>query len=166
MSGRNEVGVRTLFGLGWIAVAAAAASGAGCATLAHGSMQSIAVSSTPDKASVLLNGNAVGVTPTTLRLERKKKDQLLRVELAGYQPYEVSLKRGTDGWFWGDIVLLSPLGVVIDASSGAMYKLSPARVAATLGKAQTRNDGDLLRIDVVLEADPTWQRIGSLVPVR
>jgi hypothetical protein len=136
----------------------------GCAMIAHGSMQNVRVASTPSEAQVLVNGEVKGKTPLAVRLKRIEKNQKIRIELTGYKPYEVTLARKIDGWFWGDIVLLSTLGVVLDATTGAMYRLTPAAIDAKLaaGLADIRNDKDTLSIRVVLAADPRWEKVGQL----
>jgi hypothetical protein len=145
---------------------AAAAGLQGCAAIAHGSMQNISVASTPSQAQVFVNGEVKGKTPMAVRLKRMEKNQKIRIELAGYKPYEVTLARKIDGWFWGDIILLSTLGVIVDATTGSMYRLTPAAIDAKLsaGTADIRNEKDDLSIRVVLHADPRWERIGRLEP--
>ncbi len=56
------------------------------------------------------------------------------------------------------------IGIVIDASSGAMYNLSPKRIDGDLSgtSSTTRTDNNGMRIDVVLRADPEWKKIGQL----
>ncbi len=57
-----------------------------------------------------------------------------------------------------------PIGMIIDAADGGMYKLTPGQIIATLGKdvASVSKDGDNIYIGVVLKADSSWERVGTL----
>ena len=88
---------------------------------------------------------------------------MVKIELDGYQPYETNLTRSTSGWVWGNIVFGGLIGLVVDASAGGMYKLTPDQIDSELRSAHAEalsNDG--LFIAVVLKADPSWEKIGSL----
>lgn len=63
------------------------------ATITRRSKQRIPV--TPDLvgATVIVNGIQQGVTPLEIRLARKKKGQVTRIESPGYNPIEIRLKR-------------------------------------------------------------------------
>lgn len=85
--------------------------------------------------------------------------------MAGYQPYEIKIKRELDGWFFGNLIFGGLIGIIIDASNGAMYKLSPDQIIASMGKVSAMNvkDGDnRLYIGVTLQPDPAWERIGTM----
>jgi hypothetical protein len=105
----------------------------GCGTIMHGTMQEIAIVSAPAGAEVSVDGAAVGRTPLNVRLKRKQAHQV-RIEAAGYLPYETALSRTTSVWLWPDILgtawLLAPLP--IDALSGGLYELKPSLVSAAL----------------------------------
>ena len=140
-----------------------AASLGACATIMQGSKQSVGVSSNPTGATVTVDNQQVGTTPTTLHLSRKDH-HTVRLELPGYQPFEMQLTRKTSGWVWGNIVFGGIPGVVIDAVTGAMYKLTPEDVNATFSQGTAMRSGDTLIVRVVLSADPSWQKIGQLTP--
>jgi hypothetical protein len=65
----------------------------GCATLTRKRTQRIPVTSSPEGATVIVNGAKQGVTPLELSLSRLAKSQVIRIECAGYNPYEIQLKR-------------------------------------------------------------------------
>ena len=141
-----------------------------CATIMQSASQEISVSSTPTGAKVLVDGTDMGKTPYVASLKRKDK-HVIRIELDGYQPFEMPLGRGTSGWVWGNIVFGGLPGLAVDAITGGMYKLKPEQVQATLAastalEGSVRRDKDLLVVTVVLRPDSTWERIGSLVPAR
>jgi hypothetical protein len=142
---------------------AAFAATTACASIVHGTRQNLGVSSTPSGATVSVDNKPLGTTPTVAKLTRKEP-HVVRVELDGYRPVEVKLVRSTSGWVWGNIVFGGLIGVAVDASNGAMYKLTPAQVSATLVQvgAQVPASKDGLYIGVVLEPDARWQWIGQL----
>lgn len=104
----------------------------GCATIIHGTTQDIQVSSQPSGAVVRVNGTTT-TTPGVLKLERKRPYALV-FEKEGYQPVEVHLKQTTDGWVFGNVIFGGIIGLVIDFSNGAAYKLTPSEVNAVLGQ--------------------------------
>jgi len=65
----------------------------GCGTLVLKRTQRIPVTSTPVGATVIVNGIEKGVTPLELRLARKDKGQVIRIECPGYNPLEVRMRR-------------------------------------------------------------------------
>jgi len=144
-----------------------------CASIIHGPNQSIDFSSQPTGAKIFIDGKEYGITPKTVDLKRKgrlkgeissKKEYAVKVELEGFYPYEVKLKREMDGWFLGNIIFGGLIGIIIDASNGAMYKLNPDQVIAQMGKSTSMisSKDEKVFVAVTLEADPSWQKIGQL----
>src|SRR5690554_3491014 len=134
----------------------------GCATIIHGSRQSIGISSTPTKAIVSIDGQQFGETPVTATLERKDH-HVVKIELPGYLPYETNLVRKVDGWIAGNIVFGGLIGLVVDAISGGMYKLTPDQIDSQL-KNQTANavKKDNIYLFVTLNPDPEWEQVYAL----
>jgi len=135
----------------------------GCATIMHGSSQEIGFQSQPSGATVFVDDRLVGETPTFAELRRGSK-HTVRFELGGYQPHEAVITKGTSGWVWGNIVFGGLIGLAVDAISGGMYKLKPEQVEAELqstGQSELNQRSDMI-ILVVLEPDPSWERIGTL----
>jgi len=64
-----------------------------CATITRRSKQRIPVTSDPVGATVIVNGVQQGVTPLEIRLARKEKGQVIRIESPGYNPFEIRPKR-------------------------------------------------------------------------
>ena len=64
-----------------------------CATITRRSKQRIPVTSDPVGATVIVNGVRQGVTPLEIRLARKEKGQVIRIESPGYNPFEIRPKR-------------------------------------------------------------------------
>lgn len=82
-----------------------------CGTLTRSRMQRIPVTSAPAGATIALNGAPLGVTPVEIRLDRKQKNQVIRIELPGYNPVEIRVKRK----FAGGIV---PGNILFGAAAG------------------------------------------------
>jgi PEGA domain len=139
----------------------------GCGTIMQGSRQQIAISSYPTGASVRVDTTAYGITPITVAL-RRKDHHIIQINLDGYQPFEITTARSTSGWVWGNIVFGGLIGLVVDASTGGMYKLTPEQVQATLssGTAQITREKDVLFVSVVLQPAAGWEKIGMLIPAR
>ena len=134
-----------------------------CGTIIHGTTQEVGISSQPTNAKVSINGEDRGSTPMVADLKRKNT-HMVRIQLDGYETYETTLTRSTSGWVWGNIVFGGIIGLVVDASAGGMYKLSPEQLNAELRSqnADIAQSDEGLYIAVVLEAEPEWEKVGSL----
>ncbi len=144
-----------------------------CASIIHGSMQEVDFSSQPSGATISIDGQEVGKTPKTIELRRKgrekgdkskKNSYEVKIALDGYYPYEIKIKRDMDGWFLGNIIFGGVIGIIIDASNGSMYKLTPDQIIAQMNDANTMIDteDDKIYMAVSLTADPEWEKIGQL----
>ena len=77
-----------------------------CATLTRSRAQRIPVTSSPVGATVIVNGAYQGVTPLELRLARKQKGQVIRIESPGYIPVEIRPERKlSKGILFGNFLL-------------------------------------------------------------
>lgn len=56
------------------------------------------------------------------------------------------------------------IGIVVDAASGSMYKLTPDQVIATMGKesAAIQQIDENIFIAVTLDINPEWKKVGQL----
>jgi hypothetical protein len=115
----------------------------------------------------------MGNTPVVAKLSRKD-NHIVKLNLDGYQPFEATLTRSTSGWVWGNIVFGGLIGLAVDAMSGGLYNLSPNQISGQLSQGATPQGKppatamvgkEGIYIAVVLHADPSWQRIGTLVKV-
>ncbi len=85
-----------------------------CATITRRSKQRIPVTSDPVGATVIVNGVQQGITPLEIRLARKEKAQVIRIESPGYNPVEIQLKRKvSSGYVWADGLLGGIVGGVL-----------------------------------------------------
>ncbi len=99
----------------------------GCATIFTGKYQNVSVTSEPPGAKVSA-GNGLSITaPGTFKLVRNQH-YTLTAEYPGAEPQRKKLKRKVQGWFWGNILLVSCTGCVVDLTTGSAYKLTPDKV--------------------------------------
>ena len=103
----------------------------GCATVIKGTTQGIPVNSEPDNADVLVDGQLVGTTPTTVEMKRKR-DHLVTIEKDGYQPKTIAVVKDIGGAVFGNILAGGLIGWGVDAASGAQYNLNPKTISVKL----------------------------------
>jgi hypothetical protein len=159
-----------------VALVVAGLSLTGCSTLVNGTRQEVNIDSKPKGASVFINNQSFGQTPTVAELQRDGNYTIL-LEMPGFEPYEIELDKKWSTMFFVNIPVL---GWAIDAVSGAMYKLTPDQVMAVFQNQQNppsateseessamlwdKKEGAIY-ITVVMEPDPAWQKIGQLTPL-
>jgi len=147
----------------YAAAAIASFAVAACASIIHGTRQDVGISSNPSAAQVAIDGIQTGTTPVVAHLSRKD-NHIVRIELAGYKPYETTLTRKVSGWVWGNIVFGGLIGLAVDAISGGLYNLTPDQVSGTLlansAKIVAVRDG--LYVMVVLKPQPEWRKVAQL----
>jgi len=107
----------------------------GCATLFKGTTENVNMQASPVQADVFINGQLMGKTPLQLKLE-SKRNYAVEFRAEGYQPrvYNISSKVGA-GWIVLD-VLGGLVPVIIDAATGAWYKLDQNNINAVLVQQQ------------------------------
>ena len=106
-------------------------AGSGCATIAHGSRQTVTVVSDPPGARLTVlsspEGNPPivrshpGHTPVQLDLTRRDGTITLRFEIDGCAAVEVHLKRGVSAWTAGNLVYANPLSMQGMSNPGSEY---------------------------------------------
>jgi uncharacterized protein YceK len=113
----------------------------GCASIVSGTKQEVSFQSTPDSATVTVNGRVLGKTPFTNQLD-KKADQTVVFTKDGYKPVVMQLTTSLDPWFWGNIVLGGLIGSTVDGISGAVNQYAPSQYHITLEKEEvSKNEG-------------------------
>lgn len=134
----------------------------GCASIMNGTKQSLGISSIPSGANVTVDGKSEGTSPVLVQLSRKKS-HLIKIEMAGFEPFELYTKRKYSGWVWGNILLGGIIGIAVDTATGAIYKITPTKVNGSLIQKQAQGfSTDDLVFEAVLTPDPTWEKIGSM----
>jgi hypothetical protein len=115
----------------------------GCATIMDRGPREIPIASQPPGAKVsIYNRSNVLVTsqtaPFVAELNPKHRffvGQRYRVvfEMEGYETAEVQLKPRISAWYFSNIFLGGPLGMlIVDPATGAMYRLLPEEVDQVL----------------------------------
>ena len=134
-----------------------------CATIVSGSKQKVSFNSTPAKASVFVNGVQIGYTPFETKLKRGVKAHKVKIVLEGYKPYEATLTRKFNGWYMGNIAFGGLIGMIVDISTGAVYRISEKELNVSLENnvSMTKNK-DEVYVAVVMEADKNLIKIGEL----
>jgi hypothetical protein len=126
-----------------ILLVAAAVLAGGCATVIKGTSQEISVTTDPAAAACQLKmaGASLGnidSTPGTLRVKKGQGDIEVVCKKAGYADASGIVSSSLEGWTFGNILLGGVIGVVVDASSGALHeyqseiyvKLTPTKFAS------------------------------------
>lgn len=67
----------------------------GCASIISGTSQKIPVTSNPSGIKITVDGEETGQAPLVLKLKRKKKIHVNRIEKPGYNPFEIRITRKT-----------------------------------------------------------------------
>jgi hypothetical protein len=127
----------------------------GCATIMHGSYQSVHFTTEPQGAKILIDGKDFGRTPQHIWLKRNgktdryspaKSQYKIKFELEGYAPYEATIQRSMDGWCAGNGIFcgFGIIGVIVDIITGAVYRLSHFEV---YGKLQPSSAPDYYQPD-------------------
>ncbi|MEY2429824.1 MAG: hypothetical protein QOJ40_2709 [Verrucomicrobiota bacterium] len=98
----------------------------GCVSIMSGTSQNVSVQSKPDGAKATFynrKGEVVSAqqTPFMISLKRSEKYKL-KIEKEQYEPLEVTLKKGLNGWYLGNVIFGGILGLlIIDPATGAMW---------------------------------------------
>lgn len=136
-----------------------------CATIMHGTRQTVGIASNPSNATVYVDRSYMGNTPLFVEMTRKD-NHIVRIELNGYQPYEAVFSRQLSGWVFGNIVFGGVIGLAVDAISGGLYRLTPEQVEAEMrlnNIACNDESEDEPFFTIVLQPNPAWEKIGNLI---
>ena len=76
------------------------------------------------------------MTPCTLLLDRRQGVYQITIEKKGYEPVTVTLKKGINGWVFGNLLIGGIVGIVIDIASGSASSFKPTEIEVNLIKAQ------------------------------
>ncbi len=109
----------------------------GCASILAPGPDVVPIGSMPQGAKVYLDDNPVGTTPCQVTFSRSCEG-VLRFELPGYRSLVRDQDKVVNGWFIGDIVLGSTLGIVIDLVSHNQGKYSTDPIQVQLDPMGTQ----------------------------
>lgn len=105
----------------------------GCATLVHGTSQTIAVVSDPPGARVSVDSVNTGVTPLLIPL-RREHSYLLTLTHDGAAAIDVRVARSISPWIVGNSILYG-VPALVDFMNGAAFQLSPDTVRVVFPKS-------------------------------
>lgn len=142
----------------------------GCGTIIHGTTEQVGVTSDPSGATVEIDKTKIGKTPLTQELSRKDTHSV-KISMDGYKSREMIINRTTSGWAWGNILFGGLIGLVVDASTGGLYKLEPNEVNAQLKESNRIEvvDGDSginLFVELVKDVDENWKKIDQMEKIE
>ena len=104
----------------------------GCGTLMGGGTQMVQVNSAPSGATVTLAPDAGSfTTPASLSLERKYS-YTITASREGYSPATARINKSMRTSVLLADLFFFPIGVIVDAITGAWYQLSPQTVSLVL----------------------------------
>lgn len=109
----------------------------GCATVVGGWRdQEVKITSEPPGATVLVDGQPVGSTPTMVPLSRKTEHQI-DITQPGYSHAHFTLRRQLNPWVFGNVLIGGIVGAVVDVCTDATHTLTPDDIRVTLTPATT-----------------------------
>lgn len=136
----------------------------GCGLTFGGTRQVVHATASPVRATVVTGGEGVEfMTPAALSLERRN-NYTLTFSAPGYASQRVELRRSIRGGIVVLDVVLGLVPVVVDAATGAWYRLSPEAVDVCLLKVDADAAGpDRIAVQVALRSgrDSTEVRVGG-----
>ena len=112
------------------ALAAVCVFGSGCATIFAGSVKTVMISSHPEGAEVLVEGQSRGVTPAQVQFSGMNKDVRLTLRKPGYRDQYVLATRNFE-----TIAILNCGSVLcwgVDILTGAMWRFDPPEIMVNL----------------------------------
>lgn len=131
----------------------------GCGAIFNGTRQTITATSAPDQATISTEpGTGEFTTPASLSLERKN-NYVLTFRREGYRPATFQVQKKLQGGIVVlDVLFTGLLGVIIDAATGAWYKLDPQTAIVSLTRltdgagpetidVQVTRNGNVLRLE-------------------
>jgi hypothetical protein len=103
-----------------------------CATIMAGGPDRVPVSSNPPGAAVFVDNVQVGVTPTTVTLDRGRSQGNIRIEMPGYAPVVIQRGKQINGWFWANLCVGGLIGMVIDLVTGDVKRFDDTPIGVGL----------------------------------
>ena len=96
----------------------------GCASISHGTRETIEANSDPAGADVAIDCGGVrvasGVTPTRMTIQRKLEGCEAHFSKEGFAEFRLPMQRGFSGSYWGNLALTMgfPVGIMVAISDG------------------------------------------------
>ena len=116
-----------------------------CASIVCGTKQDIQINSDPTGSQVSIDGVKY-TTPVVVKLKRGANHSLTFTK-EGYNTVTMKIDKEFNSWVLGNLIFGGVIGLIVDFSNGAAYKLSPEEVNARLNKKEFEEHGINLEID-------------------
>ena len=105
-----------------------------CSTVINTTTQEFGIKSTPGNAKLTIDGRKFGTCPQVVNIERGI-NHVVKLELAGYEPYEIQITTKLSPWVWTNILNGFVPGFTIDYLTGSLNDLYPDSVEVSLNPA-------------------------------
>lgn len=125
----------------------------GCGAIFNGTRQTVLATSSPAGAQIKAEPGALQfTTPASISLERKN-EYVLTFSKEGYSPATFQIQKSLNaGVLVLDVLFTGLVGVIVDAATGAWYKLAPESATVVLEKKSASVEGpDRIEIGVYRE---------------
>mgnify|MGYP001605983030 CR=1 FL=1 len=104
-----------------------------CATIISGKSQNISINTTPDEATITINGISQ-TSPCVFVLDRSVAAYYVKIEKQGYKPVTITLTRGLNGWIFGNLLVGGIIGFAVDCVTGSVNEFNPSNINQSLVK--------------------------------
>jgi len=101
-------------------IASTIALTSGCASIMTDDIASLNVKTSSGKQAKVTLDNQEYTVPGVILVQKEGRDLIFNTQANNCQNTTV-VKREIEPWFWGDVVLLSPLSTVVDYFSESMW---------------------------------------------
>ncbi len=139
----------------------------GCASIVSKSSWPITINSSPSEAKISITDKKgieiyTGSTPATLKLKSgagffSKARYQVTFQKTGYDKKVVPVEFKLNGWYFGNILIGGPLGLlIIDPVTGAMFKLDTEFLNETLTKSVTSVDAKEIKLLDINKIPMEW----------
>lgn len=133
----------------------------GCASIMDGRTADVTLRSTPSDAQVTVRdaqGVVVAQTTTPGEVKLKRNRSWLRparytatFEKEGFEPTESALNSKLNPWLVGNVILGGPIGLGVDAATGAIWR--PQHSSVELPLVQVGRPQDMIQMASANESD-------------
>ncbi len=122
----------------------------GCASVTRGTTAQVQINSNPPEATARTSMGHTCTTPCTLQFSRKDEFTVLFTK-QGFHSVEIPVRTQLAGagaaGFAGNVIIGGAVGMVVDASTGAMLEHVPNPVTATLTPVKKGETPRVIRIE-------------------
>lgn len=140
----------------------------GCASIVSKGSWPISINSSPSEAKISIKDKKgieiyTGNTPATLKLKSgagffSKARYQVTFEKVGYDKKVVPVEFKLNGWYFGNLILGGPLGLlIIDPITGAMFRLETEFLNETLTKSVANVDTKELKLLDINNIPVEWK---------